>query len=113
MAARPPTLIQIKVLAAMDLVKRDVFKRPDVFVRVSILVDGSWTERQTKVVEDSTSPVWNETFVMSLSEDTNYSSSLAHPTQILTFSSDYSTLRNIREDRIKLLWVLYKFLWLA
>ncbi|KAG8804185.1 hypothetical protein FRC16_000125 [Serendipita sp. 398] len=48
----------------MDLVKRDMFKRPDVFVRVSILVDGNWTERQTKVMEDSVSPVWNETFVL-------------------------------------------------
>lgn len=49
----------------VDLVKRDVFRKPDPFVRVSVNLNGTVHERFTKTVEGSTSPLWNETVVLS------------------------------------------------
>ncbi|CAG8589834.1 9262_t:CDS:2, partial [Acaulospora colombiana] len=55
------------VIAATDLVKRDVFRKPDPFVRVSVNANGSVQQHHTKAAENDCSPIWNESFDMLVS----------------------------------------------
>jgi Ca2+-dependent lipid-binding protein len=52
------------LILPIDLVKRDVFRKPDPYARISINLTGTAHERFTKTVEGSLSPLWNETFVL-------------------------------------------------
>ncbi|PVF96706.1 HECT-domain-containing protein [Serendipita vermifera] len=54
--------VRVGVIAATDLVKRDVFRKPDPFVRVSVNVNGSVQQHHTKAAENDCSPIWNESF---------------------------------------------------
>lgn len=58
--------INIKVVAAESLYKRDVFRQPDPFAVITI--DGSQT-KTTKTARKTLNPYWNESFFLDASED--------------------------------------------
>lgn len=58
--------ISVKVVAAENLYKRDVFRQPDPFAVIT--VDGSQT-KTTKTAKKTLNPYWNETFGLNSSED--------------------------------------------
>lgn len=58
--------ISVKVVAAENLYKRDVFRQPDPFAVIT--VDGSQT-KTTKTAKKTLNPYWNETFGLNASED--------------------------------------------
>lgn len=58
--------INIKVVAAESLYKRDVFRQPDPFAVITI--DGSQT-KTTKTARKTLNPYWNESFNLDASED--------------------------------------------
>lgn len=58
--------INIKVVAAESLYKRDVFRQPDPFAVITI--DGSQT-KTTKTARKTLNPYWNESFYLDASED--------------------------------------------
>ncbi|KAL7664132.1 E3 ubiquitin-protein ligase [[Candida] zeylanoides] len=66
--AGPPstTLINVKVVAAESLYKRDVFRQPDPFAVIT--VDGSQT-KTTKTAKKTLNPYWNESFNFHALED--------------------------------------------
>ena len=58
--------INVKVVAAEALYKRDVFRQPDPFAVIT--VDGSQT-KTTKTARKTLNPYWNESFFLDASED--------------------------------------------
>lgn len=58
--------INVKVVAAEALYKRDVFRQPDPFAVITI--DGSQT-KTTKTARKTLNPYWNESFFLDASED--------------------------------------------
>lgn len=58
--------INIKVVAAESLYKRDVFRQPDPFAVITI--DGAQT-KTTKTARKTLNPYWNESFFLNASED--------------------------------------------
>lgn len=58
--------INVKVVAAESLYKRDVFRQPDPFAVIT--VDGSQT-KTTKTARKTLNPYWNESFYLDASED--------------------------------------------
>lgn len=58
--------INVKVVAAESLYKRDVFRQPDPFAVIT--VDGSQT-KTTKTAKKTLNPYWNESFNFNSSED--------------------------------------------
>lgn len=58
--------INVKVVAAESLYKRDVFRQPDPFAVIT--VDGSQT-KTTKTAKKTVNPYWNESFNFNASED--------------------------------------------
>ncbi|KAK7687348.1 hypothetical protein QCA50_009213 [Cerrena zonata] len=61
-----PTTINVKVVAAESLYKRDVFRQPDPFAVIT--VDGSQT-KTTKTAKKTLNPYWNESFDFNSLED--------------------------------------------
>lgn len=66
MPASSGTPINVKVVAAESLYKRDVFRQPDPFAVIT--VDGSQT-KTTKTAKKTLNPYWNESFNFSAMED--------------------------------------------
>lgn len=60
------TLVNVKVVAAESLYKRDVFRQPDPFAVIT--VDGSQT-KTTKTAKKTLNPYWNESFNFNALED--------------------------------------------
>lgn len=60
------TTINVKVVAAESLYKRDVFRQPDPFAVLT--VDGSQT-KTTITAKKTLNPYWNETFNFQAKED--------------------------------------------
>lgn len=60
------TKVNVKVVAAESLYKRDVFRQPDPFAVIT--VDGDQTIT-TKTAKRTLNPYWNESFLLSASED--------------------------------------------
>lgn len=60
------TPINVKIVAAESLYKRDVFRQPDPFAVLT--VDGSQT-KTTKTAKKTLNPYWNESFVLNALED--------------------------------------------
>lgn len=58
--------VNVKVVAAEALYKRDVFRQPDPFAVIT--VDGSQT-KTTKTARKTLNPYWNESFFLDASED--------------------------------------------
>lgn len=58
--------VNVKVVAAEALYKRDVFRQPDPFAVIT--VDGSQT-KTTKTAKKTLNPYWNESFYLDASED--------------------------------------------
>ncbi|CAK9439645.1 uncharacterized protein LODBEIA_P37450 [Lodderomyces beijingensis] len=64
--SRNASTINVKVVAAESLYKRDVFRQPDPFAVIT--VDGSQT-KTTKTARKTLNPYWNETFNFQASDD--------------------------------------------
>lgn len=58
--------INVKLVAAESLYKRDVFRQPDPFAVIT--VDGSQT-KTTKTAKKTLNPYWNESFLLNATED--------------------------------------------
>lgn len=58
--------INVKLVAAESLYKRDVFRQPDPFAVITI--DGSQT-KTTKTAKKTLNPYWNESFMLNATED--------------------------------------------